>query len=175
VELTRDPGTLFLANRFETRRERSQLLARLCDLGGGEVPIRDIALDTEMAGDTTLLIVDAEIVTFDPDRRSIHPPLVGLGMDVPRVEHRAPSRLSGVDVVREELRRRFPDELRQRDAILASVGFIDDRHSLVMKHVLEQRVFVDVIVPLDGLIDHHDEEPVDRLREEQLAQAIRRK
>ena len=28
------------------------------------------------------------------------------------------------------------------------------------------------VVPLDGLIEHHDEKPIDRLREKQLAQAV---
>jgi hypothetical protein len=45
----------------------------------------------------------------------------------------------------------------------------------MLKYVLEYRVFINRVVPLDGLIEHHDEEPIDRLREEQLAQTVGRK
>jgi len=43
---------------------------------------------------------------------------------------------------------------------------------LVSKDIVEQCLLVRVIVPLDGLIQHHDEEPIDRLREEQLAKTV---
>ena len=75
----------------------------------------------------------------------------------------------------EEFRRRFPNELGQGHTVLASIGFVDDRHALMLKDMFEQRVLVRRVVPLDRLIQHHDEKPIDRLREEQLAQAIRRK
>src|SRR5206468_9267813 len=147
----------------------------LRDLFRGAMPIRDVPLNTEMSRNAAALIIDAEIVALDAHRRAVHAALVGLRVDMTRVEHRAPTRFASLDVVREELRGCFPDELRQRHAILPGIRFIHNRHSLMPEYVLEQRVFIGCIVPLDWLIQHHDEKAVDGLREEQLAQAIWRK
>jgi len=42
----------------------------------------------------------------------------------------------------------------------------------VREGVVEQRLLVGAVVPGDGLIEHHDEEPVEGLREEQLEESV---
>src|SRR6185503_381856 len=128
----------------------------------------------EMSRDPPLFVVHADVMTFDAHGRTIHPSLVGLHMRVAGIEHRAPARLARFDIMREELRWRLADELRDGYAILPRVRLVHDRHPLMIKHIIEQRVLVRAVVPLDGLVQHHDEEPVDRLREEELAEMVGR-
>ena len=172
VQLAGDARPLLFTNRLETRGESAQLLTRLGGFLRGAMAIGDIALNPEMSGDSAAIVVDAEIVAFDAHRSAIHAAFVRLGVDVPSVKHRAPSRFATLEIMREELSWRLSDELRKRNPILSGVGFVGDGHTLMLKDVIEYRVFVGRVVPLDGLIEHHDEKPIDRLREKQLAQAV---
>lgn len=125
-----------------------------------------------MSGDPSAIVVDAEVVALDAHRSAIHAALVRLRVQVAGVEHRAPTCLAPVQIVREKLRGSLPDEILQRNPVLPGVRFVCNRHALVLKDVFEQRVLVSRVVPLDGLIEHHDEKPIDRLREKKLAEAI---
>ena len=138
------------------------------------MPIGDIALYPQVSGDAALIVVDTQIVAFDAHGRAVHAALIRLRMEMTGVEHRTPSRLSGLDIVREELRRRFSNELVKRHSILLCVCLVYDRHALMREDVIENRVFVSRVVPDDGLIEHHDEKPIDRLREEELAKVVGR-
>src|SRR5262245_4072173 len=42
------------------------------------------------------------------------------------------------------------------------------------KDTIEQGVLVRRVIPIDGFVQHHDEEPIDRLLEEELAEVIGR-
>src|SRR5438093_7107664 len=106
------------------------------------MPIGDVTLNPEVPRYAAAVVVDAEVVTLDAHRRAIHATLVRLRVQMTGVEHRAPPRFAGIDVVREEFRRRFPNELGQGHTVLASIGFVDDRHALMLKDMFEQRVLV---------------------------------
>jgi len=138
MQLARDPGPLLLTNRLQSRRERAELLARLCDLLSRQVAVGDVTLNAEMSGDPALPVVDAEVMAFDANRSAVHAPLVGLDVDMPRIEHRAPPLLPALDVVREELRRCFPDHVLEQSPVLPGVGLVRDRHPLVSKDIVEQ-------------------------------------
>src|SRR5512140_2742004 len=89
------------------------------------------------------------------------------------VEEFAPSRLGHLKIVREELRRGLPQQfVSTRSVELREDCRIDLCHALMLEHVLEHFVLVDGIAPFDGLIDHHEEEPVHGLRKEQFEQLL---
>src|SRR5947208_1344607 len=116
--------------------------------------VGDIALNPEMSGDPSTIVVDAEVVTLDPNGSAIHAPFVGLRVQMTGVEHCAPPRLATVEVMREEFRWRLSDELREWHAVLSRIGFVCDRHALMLKDVLEHHVLVSGVLPLDRLIEH---------------------
>src|SRR5204863_8532286 len=68
VNLARDAGPLFLADRLQPRRQRPQLLARLLQLLRGTGAVGDVALDPEVPRDPALGVVETHVVAFDPHR-----------------------------------------------------------------------------------------------------------
>ena len=60
---------------------------------------RDLTLNTEVADDSTLGIVQTNVVTLDIDRRAIEPMLVSLEMQLATVEELAPDTTAGLEIV----------------------------------------------------------------------------
>ena len=76
-------------------------------------------------------------------------------------------------IVREELSGRGAEDFfGLRCVELRENGGIDLRHALMLEHVIEHAVLVDVVSPFDGLVEHHEEEPVHRLRKKKLEQSF---
>ena len=127
-----------------------------------------VALDAEVTGDAPFRIVEAQIVAFDVDRGAVEAALVGLDMQPAAIEEIAPHAPAVRQVVLEEVLRRHPQELLARHAVLGEHGVVHFRHALVVEGVVERTLLVDGVVPPQGLVEHHEEEPVEGLREEHL-------
>ncbi len=128
----------------------------------------DVALDPEVPGDASGIVVEADVVALDPDRRPVGAAFVGLDVQPAAVEELAPHPPSVCEVVPEQIGRRGPEELLARDAVLGQHRVVDLGHALVGKHVVERGLLVHAHVPADRLVEHHEEEAVERLREEEL-------
>ena len=94
MDLARDVGALFLAHLLKPGGERAKLLAREMKLLACVVLRRDVALDAEVAGDASALIVDHHVVTLDahgvPSSRRSSVSVC----TCPAIEELAPSRLA---------------------------------------------------------------------------------
>jgi hypothetical protein len=88
------------------------------------------------------------------------------------VEELAPHAPAVGDVVTKEIRGRRAQELLARHAVLRQHRVVYLRHTLVREHVVERRLPVRAVVPADGLVQHHEEEPVQGLREEDFEPVI---
>ena len=64
----------------------------------------DIALDPEVADDTAVSVVQADVVAFDVDGRAVDAPLVGLDVQLATVEELAPHTPATPQVVLVECR-----------------------------------------------------------------------
>ena len=137
-------------------------------LAFGHVP-----LNTEVAGDAFFGVVEAEVVPFDPDGRAVDPPLVGLDVEASAIEEIAPHAAAVLDIVLEEVLRRHADERVACRAVLREEGVVGLRDALMLEDVVEHSLFVDRVVPSDRLVEHHEKEAVQRLREEQLETIVR--
>ena len=164
------------ASRFSLRVSSA---VRSCDaffqLGGmtlhallEPLALGHVALNTEVAGDAPFCVVEAEVVAFDPDGRAVDPPLVGLDVEPSAIEEIAPHAATVLDIVLEQVLRRHADERLACRAVLREEGVVGLRHALMLEDVVEHALFVDRVVPADGLVEHHEKEAVQRLREEQL-------
>ena len=138
-----------------------QCMARPLTLG-------DVALDAEVAGDAALGVVEAKVVSLDLDRRAVEPALVGFHMQTAVVEELAPDAAAMRKIVLEQIPRRSAEERLTRGPVLGQHRVVDLGDPLVLEHVVEDAFLVDRVVPLDRLVDHHEEETVQRLRKEEL-------
>ena len=145
---------------------RRRLVLAQCAIG--PVAGRDVTLDPEVPGDAPLSVVETEIVPFDPDRRPIDSALVGLDVEPAAIEEVAPDRAAGRQVVSKQIGRGRAEERLARGAILRQHRVVDLGDTLMLEDVVERLLFVDRVVPGDGLVEHHEEKAVERLREEQL-------
>ena len=116
-------------------------------------------------------IVEAQIVPLDRHGRSIDPALVRLDVQPAAVEELAPDPAAVGDVVPEQIRRCRAQERLSRRAILRQHRVVDLGDALMVEDVVEHLLLVDRVVPPDRLVEHHEEEAVQRLGEKQL-QAI---
>lgn len=86
VNLSRDSRPFFFSRGLDSSSERSQLDAGPLQLRCRQRAVGDVALNPEMAGDSTGGIVEAHVIAFDPHRRSVETTLVGDGVRVTGVE-----------------------------------------------------------------------------------------
>ena len=138
----------------------------------GPLTLRDVPLDAEMAGNSALGIVETEVVTFDPDRCPVDPSLVGFHVQTPAIEEFAPDTAAVGQIVTEEVFRCRAEKLLARGAVLREHRVVDLGHPLMLEDVVENALLVDRIIPTDGLVDHHEEEAVQRLRKEELETVV---
>ena len=138
----------------------------------GALTLGDVALDAEVAGDAALGVVETEVVAFDLDRRAVEPALVGFDMEPAMVEELAPDAAAVREVVLKQIPRRGAEKRLACGAVLGQHRVVDLGHTLVLEHVVEGALLVDRVVPLDGLVDHHEEEAVQRLRKEELETVV---
>ena len=101
--------------------------------------------------------------------RAVDPALVGVDVQVAAVEQLPPQLAPARQVVREEVARTQAEELLARGAVLRQHRVVDPRHALVLEHIVEQPLLVAPGAPLDRLVEHHEEEAVERLREQKLS------
>ena len=132
------------------------------------LPLGHVALNTEMAGDAFFGVVEAEVVPFDPDWRAVDTPLVSLDVEPSAIEEIAPHAATVLDIVAEQVLRRHAEKRFACRAVMRQKGVVGFRDALMLEDVVEHSLLVDRVVPADGLVEHHEEEAVQRLREEQL-------
>ena len=68
-----------------------------------------------------------------------------------------------LDIVLEEVLRCHAEERLACRAVLREEGVVGLRHPLMIEDVVEHALFVDRVVPADGLVEHHEKEAVQRL------------
>ena len=68
----------------------------------------------------------------------------------------------------EQIGGRESEELLARRPVLGEHRVVHLGDALVLEDVVERPLLVDRVVPADRLVEHHEEEAVERLREEQL-------
>ena len=134
----------------------------------GSPALGDIPLDAEMAGNPPLGVVEAQVVAFDLDARPVDPALVGLDMKPAAIQEVAPDAASVLEIVPEKVLRCKPEKLFRRRAVLRQHRVVHLGDALMVEDVVEHRVLVDRIVPADRLVQHHEKESVEGLREEQV-------
>src|SRR4051812_49831297 len=79
----------------------------------------DVALNADVSRESAGLVIKAEIVSLDADGRAVHPSLVGLAVQIPSVQQRAPAGATAGKIMRVEVARRHPDDLRERHRVVA--------------------------------------------------------
>jgi hypothetical protein len=137
----------------------------------GANAMRHVSLNAEVARDAALPIVEAQVVPFDRHRGSIGAALVGLDVQPAAIEELAPDLAAVRNVVPEQIGRRRTQELFSSRAVLRQHRVVDLCDALMCEHVVERLLLVDRVVPSDRLVEHHEEESVQRLGKEEL-QAI---
>ena len=65
----------------------------------GPLAFGDVALNPEVAGDAPFGVVEAEVISVDPDRRAVNPPLVGLDVQPSAIEEIAPHAATVFEIV----------------------------------------------------------------------------
>jgi hypothetical protein len=123
-------------------------------------------------GNAALLVIETDVVAFDPHRRTVDTALVSLDMKPAAIEKLAPDAAPVRRVVAKVFHRRGAEERFARRPVLREHRVVHLRHALMFEHVVENALFVDRVVPMDGLVDHHEEEAVQRLRKEELETVV---
>ena len=136
----------------------------------GVMPLCHIALNAEVSGDTSLLVVEAEVVAFNRN-------------GVPSTRRSSVSMCSRpLSKKLRQMRRPYARSCPKRSAGVVPRNFsrvapsrqhrvVDLCDTLVLEDVVERLLFVDRVVPDHRLVEHHEEKTVQRLRKKQL-QAI---
>ena len=138
----------------------------------GPLPLGDVALDPEVPEDPAGAVVQADVVALDPDRRAVELPFVGLDVEAPGVEDI--SRQSAFPGAGMSWANSWPAccpiSWSLPRAVLREHRVVDLGDPLVGEDVVERCLLVGGARPVHRLVEHHEEEAVERLGEEQLQQ-----
>src|SRR4029453_4802949 len=127
----------------------------------GPLALSDISLNAEMAGDASRAVVEAEVIPFDPDGRAVPASLVRLDVKPAAVEEVPPDTATMHEVVLEQVFRGEAEKLFACRTVLGEQRVIGLRDALMLEDVIEDAVFVDRVVPLNGFVEHHEKEAVE--------------
>ena len=158
--------TVRLLKELQSLIESGQGLFRL-------LALRDIALDAEVPGDSSVGIVEANVVAFHPHAAAVEPALVTFHVDAACVKHSPPQISAVSEIVNEEVVRRATEKLRRRSPVLCEQRLIDLDHVLMLEDIVQHRFLIHVWAPANRFIEHHEKEAIQRLREEQFQVAER--
>jgi hypothetical protein len=134
----------------------------------GATPLGHIALDAKVAGDAARLVVKTDVVSLDPHRGAVHPAFFRFDVKPSTVEELAPDAAAVGQIVPEQIRGGPPDEFLPHRAVLHQHGVIDPRDALVGEDVVQHLLLIHAVIPPHRFVEHHEEETVQRLGEEQL-------
>src|SRR5262245_60380235 len=134
----------------------------------------DVTLDAEVPGDASAAIVETDVVPLDEDRITVQSALLCFEVQPSAIEELAPDPTAVIEIVREQLARCDTDELVAGCAVLLQHRVVDLGHAMVIERVLEQRILAGAVVPGERLVQHHEEEAVERLREKELQAVVGR-
>ena len=162
-----------LADRELRGAHRDQHLEFAFALFHRAPPFGDVALNPEVAGDAPVSVVEADVVPFDEDRIAVETAFLRFDMKAPAIEELPPHPARVTQVVREQLPRCDADELIRRGPVLPQHRVVGLGHAVVIECVVEERFLVSLVVPRDRLVQHHEEEAVERLGEEELESIVR--
>jgi glutaredoxin len=165
------------ARRQDVAKDRVSVLQPPVELAKallGVASFGDVALDAEVPGEASLGVVEADVIAFNPDLRAVvEAAFLGFDPELAPVEEVAPEAASVGHVVPVEVAGPQTDELLARRPVLGEHRLVHLGDALMLEDVIEGRVLVGGVVPADRLVEHHEEDAVERLREEERQAVVR--
>ena len=144
---------------LEFRRMRGDPLIQLPQCVVSKFALRSVTLDTEVSRDAPLTVIETDVVALHPHSASVRSALITLDVQSARIQHLAPKLPALFRGVREQHPRRRPDDLLGRNLVLMKESVIHLHDPLMIEHILQGSLLVDAVIPANGFVQHHEEEP----------------